>query len=84
MIQKESYRFNTYAAVRVGEIQEATAPSDWYWVDGQKNIATGRRMQRSHKTYQKTVHGNKGQNSFNWMNLSGKSRIRHQRSSCQN
>jgi hypothetical protein len=39
MIQKESYGFNTYAAVRVGEIQEATAPSDWYWIDGQKNIA---------------------------------------------
>lgn len=39
MIQKESYGFNTYAAVRVGEIQEATAPSDWYWLDGQKNIA---------------------------------------------
>ena len=39
MIQKESYGFNTYATVRVGEIQEATAPGDWYWVDGQKNIA---------------------------------------------
>ena len=23
----------------MGEIQEATAPSDWYWIDGQKNIA---------------------------------------------
>lgn len=39
MIQKESYGFNTYAAVRVGEIQEATDPSDWYWIEGQLNIA---------------------------------------------
>ena len=37
MIQKESYGFNTYAAVRVGKIQEVTAPSDWYWVEGHMN-----------------------------------------------
>lgn len=39
MVQKESYGFNTYAAVRVGEIQEGTSPSDWYWVEGKLNIA---------------------------------------------
>ena len=39
MVQKESYGFNTYAAVRVGEIQAGTSPSDWYWVEGKLNIA---------------------------------------------
>ena len=39
MVQKESYGFNTFAAIRVGEIQEGTSPSDWYWVEGKLNIA---------------------------------------------
>ena len=39
MIQKESYGFNTFAAVRVGEIQENSNPSDWYWVEGKHNAA---------------------------------------------
>ena len=39
MIQKESYGFNTYAAVRVGEIQEGTSPNDWYWIEGRLNIS---------------------------------------------
>ena len=34
MIQSESYGFQTYAAVRIGEIQEHTNKSDWYWVNG--------------------------------------------------
>ena len=39
MVQKESYGFNTFAAIWVGEIQEGTSPSDWYWVEGKLNIA---------------------------------------------
>ena len=39
MIQKESYGFNTFAGVRIGEIQSATDQSQWYWVEGKKNIA---------------------------------------------
>ena len=39
MIQKESYGFNTFAAVRVGEIQEGTNTKDWYWTASEFNIA---------------------------------------------
>jgi hypothetical protein len=39
MIQKDSYGFNTYAAVPIGEIQEGTSPSDWHWIEEKLNIA---------------------------------------------
>ena len=39
MIQKESYGFNTFAATRVGEIQQNTNPDDWYWTESKNNIA---------------------------------------------
>ena len=39
MTQKDSYGFNTFVAVRVGEIQEKTAKNEWYWVEGELNIA---------------------------------------------
>ena len=39
MIQKESYGFNTFAGLRVGEIQELSDAGRWYWVDGKFNIA---------------------------------------------
>ena len=39
MIQKESYGFNTFAGVRIGEIQDLTEKSDWYWIEGSLNIA---------------------------------------------
>ena len=39
MIQKETYGFNTFAATRVGEIQEGTNVTDWYWIPGEYNIA---------------------------------------------
>lgn len=39
MIQKETYGFNTFAATRIGEIQEGTNPADWYWIEGELNIA---------------------------------------------
>lgn len=39
MIQKDSYGFNTFAATRIGEIQEGTDPKDWYWVESKYNIA---------------------------------------------
>ena len=39
MIQKESYGFNTFAAVRVGEVQEGTNTKDWYWTASEFNVA---------------------------------------------
>ena len=39
MIQKNSYGFNTFAATRIGEIQEKTSQTDWYWVESEHNIA---------------------------------------------
>ena len=39
MIQKETYGFNTFAATRVGEIQEGTNVTDWYWIPGDYNTA---------------------------------------------
>ena len=39
MIQKDSYGFNTFAATRIGEIQEDTDPKDQYWVESEYNIA---------------------------------------------
>jgi len=38
-IQKESYGFNTFVGVRVGEIQSKTNREEWYWIEGSKNIA---------------------------------------------
>ena len=34
MIHKESYGFNTYAANRIGEIQQTTDQSEWQWIPG--------------------------------------------------
>ena len=40
MIQKESYGFNTYASLRVGEVQELTnVKEEWYWISGETNPA---------------------------------------------
>ena len=39
MIQKESHGFNTFVAVRVGEIQDHTNRQNWYWIDRKLNIA---------------------------------------------
>ena len=39
MISKQSYGFNTFAANRIGEIQNSTNPSEWYWIKGSLNIA---------------------------------------------
>ena len=39
MVQKESYGFNTFAATRIGEIQQGTNKDDWYWVESKNNIA---------------------------------------------
>ena len=38
-IQRESYGFNTFVGVRIGEIQSLTKRDDWYWVESAKNIA---------------------------------------------
>ena len=39
MIQRESYKFNTFAGVRIGKIQDSTQPDDWQWIEGKINIA---------------------------------------------
>ena len=39
MIQKESYRFNTFVAIRIAEIQTSTCPEDWTWAESKWNIA---------------------------------------------
>ena len=39
MIQKESYGFHTFVALRIGEIQSSTSPEDWAWIGGKNNIA---------------------------------------------
>ena len=39
MIHKETYGFKTFAATRVGEIQEGTNKNDWYWTGSKNNIA---------------------------------------------
>ena len=39
MLQKVSYGFQTFSAVRIGEIQQSTQIKDWFWVDSRHNIA---------------------------------------------
>ena len=39
MISKSSYGFNTFAANRIGEIQQDIDPSEWFWTAGRLNIA---------------------------------------------
>ena len=39
MIQKESYGFKTFVALRIGEIQESTRHENWFWLEGYLNIA---------------------------------------------
>ena len=38
-IQKQSYGFGTFAALRIAEIQEKSDPGQWWWTDGQNNPA---------------------------------------------
>ena len=39
MVNKQSYGFNTFAANRIGEIHRNTEPDNWYWIEGELNIA---------------------------------------------
>lgn len=39
VIAKESYDFNTVAANRIGEIQQSTHPSEWFWINKISHIA---------------------------------------------
>ena len=39
MISKESYGFNTFAANRIGEIQQKTNPSEWFGIQSFGYIA---------------------------------------------
>ena len=39
MMKKQSYGFNTFAGLRVGEIQQKTSPNDWLHIPSKANIA---------------------------------------------
>ena len=39
MINKESHGFNTFAANRIGEVHRNTKKENWYWIEGELNIA---------------------------------------------
>ena len=39
MIQKETYGFSSFPAVRIDEIQEEMDKANWYWAPGNLNIA---------------------------------------------
>ena len=39
MISRDSYGFRSFAANRIGEIQDTTKKENWYWVEGKLNIA---------------------------------------------
>ena len=39
MINKQSHAFNTFVAVRQGEIQETTDIKEWHRLEGHNNIA---------------------------------------------
>ena len=39
MVHRPSYGFNTFAGLRVGEIQQKTSPDDWLHVESKENIA---------------------------------------------
>ena len=38
MIQKKTYGFDSFAAKRIGEIQEETDKANWYWAPRKLNI----------------------------------------------
>ena len=38
-IQKESYGFATFVALRIGEIQSLTDPVEWWWIPSKANSA---------------------------------------------
>ena len=39
MVNKGSYGHNTFDGNRVGEIHRNSEPEEWYWVEGDINIA---------------------------------------------
>ena len=39
MVKKDSYGFNTFVALRIGEIQEAVSPDRFIWLEREHNIA---------------------------------------------
>lgn len=38
-IQKDSFRFNTFVANRISEIQALTSSDEWYWIPSEVNVA---------------------------------------------
>ena len=39
MMKKQSYGFNTFAGLRVGEIQQKTDFDDWFHISSKENIS---------------------------------------------
>ena len=52
MLHKDSYNFDTYAGVRVGEILQGTDLYNWFWAEG-----NGSRMVKRHLILEKLVLG---------------------------
>ena len=39
MIGKASYGYNTFVGNMIGEIHQSSSPKEWFWINGQDNIA---------------------------------------------
>ena len=66
MLNKDSYGFHTHAALRVGEIQQATNPSMWFWVDGSLNIANWITRGKKPNEIMKEITWQNGPDFFNY------------------
>ena len=71
MLQKESYGFITYAAIRIGEIQTSTNPEDWKWVESSYNIADWTTRGKHPTESMKRVSGRMDQSFYNFQNHNG-------------
>ena len=72
MIHKETYGFNTFAATRVGEIQEGTEKNDWYWTESKNNIADWLTRGKEQSTLMSIVAGRQDLTFSNYLKASGR------------
>ena len=71
MIQKNSYGFNTFAATRIGEIQEGTSQTDWYWIESEHNIPDCLTRGKKPTISGSKAHGRKDPNSYDNQKMIG-------------
>ena len=62
MINKESYGFSTFAANRIGEIQQSTQPNEWYWIKVHLILLIGSRKGDHQQILMKAAFGNQDPN----------------------